>query len=220
MTGHGVAATVIAIDGPAGAGKSTVARALARHLGVPHVDTGAYYRAATLAVLRAGVDPSDEAATVAVVRTLDIRRRDDRTLLNGDDVEAEIRDTTVTVNVSAVSAHQSVRAVLLDLQRRDVGSQGAVVEGRDAGTVVVPAADLKVWLTAAPQVRAARRAAQRGESGDEVIAAHVADITRRDAMDAAQMARAADVVEVDTTDRTIEQVVDAIVVMALAGERS
>lgn len=212
--------TVIAIDGPAGAGKSTVARALARRLDVPHVDTGAYYRAATLGVLRAGADPGDAAASVAVVGRLDIRRVDGRTLLDGADVESEIRGGAVTAAVSAVSSHPAVRQVLLRLQQRDVSSHGAVVEGRDAGTVVVPGADLKVWLTAAPQVRAARRAAERGEVGAEAVALHAAAIDRRDALDAAQMARAADVVEVDTTDRTIEQVVDAIVAMVLAEERS
>lgn len=198
---------VIAIDGPAGAGKSTIAAALASRLGLPHVDTGAYYRAATLAVLRARVDPADEAACAAVAGAAEIGRRAGRTLLAGEDVEDEIRGPAVTAAVSAVSAHPAVRTALLARQRAEVGAVGGVVEGRDAGTVVVPDADLKVWLTATPAERAARRAAQLGEPA----ASHLDDLARRDAADAAQMVPAPDAVEIDTTGRTVSDIIDDIV---------
>ena len=186
--------TVVAIDGPAGSGKSTVAAALALRLGVPHVDTGAIYRAATLAVLRAGVDVRDEAACLRVVERASILRADGRTRLDGEDVEALIRGPEVTAAVSAVSEHPAVRAALLGLQRAQVGDAGGVVEGRDAGTVVVPDARLKVWLTANPLERA----------------------RRRDAHDAAQMRRAPDAVEIDTTGRGIEDLVDELASMVEA----
>lgn len=200
--------TVIAIDGPAGSGKSTVARALAVRLGVPHVDTGAYYRAATLAALRAGVDVDDEAAVLTVVRDLDVRRVDGRTLLAGEDVEDEIRGPDVTAHVSAVARHPAVRAALLDAQRSGLGPGGGVVEGRDAATVVVPDADLKVWLDASAEERGRRRALQLGEPAR--AAAHAAAIAARDTRDARQMARAPDAVVVDTTGRTVEEVVDLV----------
>lgn len=200
--------TVVAIDGPAGSGKSTIAAALAQRLGVAHVDTGAYYRAATLAVLRAGASPDDPRAALAAVAAADIDRRADRTYLDGDDVEDEIRGATVTASVSSVSRHADVRRHLVDLQRRAVPVAGAVVEGRDAGTVVVPDADLKIWLTASPQERARRRIAQRGDPTTAALAREVADIARRDAMDARQMVPGDDAVRVDTTDRTIDEILD------------
>ena len=200
--------TVVAIDGPAGSGKSTVAAALADRLDVAHVDTGAYYRAATLAVLRAGVDTDDAPAVLQAVRRAQIARRDCRTFLSGEDVEDEIRGAAVTAAVSSVSRHAEVRKVLVALQRAEVDAGGAVVEGRDAGTVVVPDADLKVWLTASPRERARRRAAQRGQKSDAAIDEHEQDIERRDASDARQMERATDAVVVDTTGLTIDEIVD------------
>lgn len=203
---------VIAIDGPAGSGKSTVARALAERLRLPHVDTGAYYRAAALAVLRAGVDPVDGDRSVAVVVAAHVTRKAGRTLLDGDDVEEEIRGPAVTAAVSAVAAHPAVRAALLDAQRAGVGPDGAVVEGRDTGTVVVPDAGLKVWLDADPEERGRRRAAQLGAAGADA-GAHARDLARRDAADARQMAQAADVVTVDTTGLTVTEVVDHLVAL-------
>lgn len=202
--------TVIAIDGPAGSGKSTIAAALAQRLGLDHVDTGAYYRAAALAVLRDDVDTDDPAAMLPVIRAAKIERRSDRTYLDGEDVEDEIRGAAVTRAVSSVSRHLKIRAHLVGLQRDAVGS-GAVVEGRDAGTVVVPSATLKIWLTASAQERARRRAGQLGETDPEAIAAHASDIERRDRQDAQQMARADDAVEIDTTGRTVEQILDDLV---------
>jgi cytidylate kinase len=207
---------VVAIDGPAGSGKSTVARALASRLGVPHVDTGAFYRAAALAVMRAGVPVADGAACAAVVATTAIGRQGDRTLLDGEDVEAEIRGPSVTGAVSAVAAHPAVRSTLLAAQRAGVSAFGGVVEGRDAGTVVVPAAPLKVWLTATPLERAARRAAQLGHLDPAAVARHALDLARRDEADAAQMVQAPDVLVVDTTGRSVRSLVDDLAAMAVA----
>jgi cytidylate kinase len=207
--------TVVTIDGPAGAGKSTIAAALAARLQVPHVDTGAYYRAATLAVLRAGVDPEDPKGCLKVVSSIHIDRWCGCVHLGGEDVEVEIRGPAVTAAVSAVSAHPEVRAVLLDAQRRGIGAEGGVVEGRDAGTVVAPDADVKVWLTASCATRAARRAEQLGQPEPEAVSAHAADLARRDALDAQQMVPAPDAVVIDTTDREVGAVVEEIARLAL-----
>lgn len=203
--------TVVAIDGPAGSGKSTIAAALARRLGVVHVDTGAYYRAAALVVLRGGISTSDEAAVLAAVAGATITRRDARTLVDGVDVEDEIRGAAVTRIVSSVAAQPAVRRHLVGLQRTAVDESGAVVEGRDAGTVVVPDADLKVWLTASPQERARRRATQVGNADERAVSAHEVDIQRRDSLDAQQMARADDAIEIDTTGRPVADIVDDVV---------
>lgn len=211
--------TVIAIDGPAGSGKSTIAATLARRLGLPHVDTGAFYRAAALAVLRAQVDPRDAQACAEVIADAEITRVSGRTFLDGVDVEEEIRGPAVTAVVPEVARHPQVRAALLSLQQGQIGVSGAVVEGRDAGTVVAPQADLKVWLTARPDVRAARRAAQWGDSGSGA-ADHAQWLARRDAIDAANMAKAHDVVEVDTSDRGVDEVVDEITGLAATRPRA
>lgn len=204
---------VVAIDGPGGSGKSTVAAALAARLRVPHVDTGAYYRAAALAVLRAGVGPGDVAAVRGVVERARIERRGGRTLLDGEDVEDEIRGARVTRVVSEIAAQPAVRALLLGRQQAEVTDAGAVVEGRDAGTAVVPDAALKVWLTASPEERAGRRAAQVGDARPDAVAAHAADLRRRDTRDRPQMLRAPGAVELDTTGRTVPELVDALVTL-------
>lgn len=202
---------VIAIDGPGGAGKSTIARVLAERLGLAHVDTGAMYRAATLAVLRAGVDPADAAACTRVAGAVAIERAGGRTFLDGEDVESEIRGPDVTAVVSRVSGHQGVRDALLAVQRQGLGERGGVVEGRDAGTRVVPDADLKVWLTASPQERAARRAAQLEETDPERVAALARELELRDASDAERMRPADDAVTVDTSGRDIADIVTRLV---------
>ncbi|MBA3374069.1 MAG: (d)CMP kinase [Euzebyaceae bacterium] len=216
--------TVVAIDGPAGSGKSTIAAVLAERLGVVHVDTGAYYRAGTLAVLRSGIDLRDGPACARIIGEVTIERRAGRTLLDGVDVEDDIRGPEVTATVSAVAAHPAVRAGLLAAQRAVVSPAGAVVEGRDAGTVVVPDADLKVWLTASPLERAARRAAQLGTAESNAIAIHADSIERRDADDASQMLRSTDAVEIDTTGVAVDEIVARLVRLAqragAAGERA
>jgi cytidylate kinase len=204
---------VVTIDGPAGTGKSTIAAALAARLRSTHVDTGAFYRAATLAVLRAGVDPRDAERCLDIVAKISIERHGGRTWLDGEDVEREIRGPAVTAAVSAVSAHPAVRRALLAAQRAEITETGAVVEGRDAGTVVAPDAAVKVWLTASPEARAARRATQLGHAGPEAVDAHTHDLARRDALDAAQMRPAPDAFTIDTTDREIDDVVEEIVAL-------
>lgn len=200
---------VVAIDGPAGSGKSTIARALARTLALRYLDTGAMYRAVTAAVLRAGIAPDDGPAVAALAArsAIDVG---ERVTIDGVDVTEEIRGPAVTAAVSAVAANAAVRATLVEQQRawaRDHG--GAVLEGRDIGTVVFPDARLKVYLTASPEARAARRAAEGTTGADR--AAVAADLARRDRLDSSRQASplttAADAVIVDTTDMTIEEVV-------------
>lgn len=200
----------MAIDGPAGSGKSTIAAALADRLGVTHVDTGAFYRAATWLALRAGVDIADAQACTQLLAGVAITHADGRTRVDGEDVEDAIRGAAVTAAVSTVAGHPQVRAMLVERQRAAVGNDGAVVEGRDAGTVVVPDAALKVWLTATPQERAARRAGQLGQTDPQVVAKHVADIAARDAADAARMVRAPDAIEIDTTGRGVTELVEQL----------
>ena len=200
---------VVAIDGPAGSGKSTVAATLAARLGLRHLDTGAVYRAITLACRRAGVDPSDGAACAAVARAARVAQADRRTSLDGEDVEDEIRGPAVTAAVSRVSAHAEVRAALLGHQRA-LAADGAVVEGRDIGTVVLPDADLKVFLTADPGERARRRAAQ---SGADPVTVEAEQRARDDAdagREVAPLRAADDAWTLDTTGMTLDEVVDAV----------
>jgi cytidylate kinase len=211
---------VVALDGPSGTGKSTVARRLARRLGARYLDTGAMYRAATVAALRKGVDLSDGVAITTVVEGAKIEISTDpenaSIVLDGEPVDQEIRSGETTAAVSAVSAVPAVRALLVDAQRALIADGGIVVEGRDIGSVVWPTARPKVYLTASPEARARRRA---GETGGEV-AAVAADIARRDRLDstraASPLTRSADAIELDTTELDIDQVVDRLV--ELAGE--
>lgn len=215
---------VLAIDGPAGSGKSTVARAVADALGIDHVDTGALYRAAALACLRADVQLTDEVSCGAVAAAASIQRVDDRTLLDGADVEDEIRQDQVTAAVSQVAAHPTVRQALVPAQRRAVEPGGGVVEGRDIGTVVLPDAELKIFLTASVSTRARRRAEQLGRDDLDALAR---DIAERDAADSsrefAPLVLADDAVEIDTTDLTIDdvvaEIVDAAIEVRLGPER-
>lgn len=209
---------VIALDGPSGTGKSTVARRLARQLGFGYLDTGAMYRAATLAALRAGIALDDPAGLTGSVAAADIAISTDPVApgiaLDGAPVDTEIRSAEVTAAVSAVSAVPAVRERLVELQRSIIGAAaaGIVVEGRDIGTVVWPAARPKVYLTARPEVRARRRA---GELAGAEVAAVAADIARRDRADstraASPLARAADAVELDTSELDIDAVVQRLV---------
>jgi cytidylate kinase len=206
-------APVVAIDGPSGSGKSTVARALAARLGLRYLDTGAMYRAVTAEVLHRGVDPTDADAVARVATAeLSVSTTPDpaSVRVDGRDVTGEIRGPAVTAAVSAVSAVPAVRARMVARQRAIIGGGGIVVEGRDIGTTVVPDADLKVFLTAAPAARAQRRARETAEG----LAATAADLARRDALDAGRaaspLARAADAVEVDTTALGPDAVVERI----------
>ncbi|HEX4356268.1 MAG TPA: (d)CMP kinase [Pseudonocardia sp.] len=221
---------VVALDGPSGTGKSTVARRLARQLKAGYLDTGAMYRAATLAVLRAGLEPSASVAVpVAVGAVIEVGTdpADPSVRLGGEDVASEIRGEAVTSAVSAVSAHPQVRQRLVDQQRRIIdsvlagGRDGIVVEGRDIGTVVVPDARLKVYLTASPEVRANRRSSQdrRAGRGGDTASALVA-VQRRDELDSGRAispARPAeDAVLLDTTDLDVPGVLGALRSLAAA----
>ncbi|MBW3662947.1 MAG: ribosome biogenesis GTPase Der [Actinobacteria bacterium] len=211
---------IVAIDGPAGSGKSTVARRLAEVLEVPHLDTGAYYRAVTLEVLRRGAAPSDADAATEAADEVHIERVDDRTYLDGEDVEDEIRGPDVTAAVSVVSAHPGVRDAVMPLQRDAARIEGGVIEGRDIGTVVLPDADLKVFLTASPQERARRRGAQVGTADLEAVEAELVERDRLDSSrQVAPLEAAPDAWQLDTTDLGIDEVVEAIAERARAARR-
>ncbi|MFV8164039.1 (d)CMP kinase [Mycobacterium sp. 134] len=208
---------VVAVDGPAGTGKSSVSKGLAQALGASYLDTGAMYRIVTLAVLRAGADLDDAAAIDAVASEAAIGvgsdPGEDRAFLGGEDVSDEIRGDAVTRAVSAVSAVPAVRARLVD-QQRELASAGGrvVVEGRDIGTVVLPKADVKIFLTASAEERARRRNAQNIASGlPDDYATVLADVQRRDHLDSTRavspLRAAEDALVVDTSDMDQTQVV-------------
>ena len=200
---------IVTVDGPGGTGKSTVSRAVALRAGLPHLDTGAYYRATTLAVIEAGVDPDDQDGVVAVAREIHLAQEEGRVYLDGRDVTDAIRSEEVTAVVSVVSAHPEVRRILVAMQRswiEDHGGRG-VVEGRDIGSVVFPNAELKIYLDATPRVRAQRRAQETGEDLEEVLA----DLERRDHLDSSRPSSPLRIpdgaVVIDTSEMTFEQVV-------------
>jgi len=203
---------LIAIDGPAGAGKSTVGRALAARLGLQYLDTGAMYRAVGCAALRRGIPVTDEEAVAQLARTIDLNVSDEGVFVDGEDVTTEIRGREVTTVVSSVAANPGVRTELRARQRawaHDHG--GGVIEGRDIGTVVFPDAALKLFVTASPQERAARRVREIGGNVEDV-AASIAERDRRDMsrLDGPLRPDGGAVV-VDTTGITIDDVVDHIV---------
>lgn len=202
---------LVAIDGPAGSGKSTVARTVAGRLGAAYLDTGAMYRSVALAALERGVDPTDGEALAKLAGALDIEVGE-RVLVDGVDATTAIRGPAVTAVVSAVSAHPPVRAEMVRRQRRWAEAHGGgVLEGRDIGSVVFPHADVKVFLTASEEERARRR--QRDEDAPDVKAV-AADISRRDTIDSTRAASplrpADDAVVIDTTGRTVDEVVDEV----------
>ena len=208
---------VIAVDGPAGTGKSSVSRGLAHALQARYLDTGAMYRIVTLAVLRGGIDPDDQAAVAAAAATVKLSvgfdPDEDRSYLDGEDVSTEIRGAGVTQAVSAVSSVPAVRTRLVELQRTLSQSAGSVVvEGRDIGTVVLPDADVKIFLTASPETRARRRNDQNVAAGlpddyDGVLA----DVRRRDHLDSTRavspLRAASDAVVVDTSAMAESEVI-------------
>ena len=211
---------IVAVDGPSGTGKSTMCRALAKRLDAKYVDTGAMYRVATLAVLRAGVDPADTAKVIEATADLPLEVSDDpdstEVLFAGEDVKAEIRGAEVTKHVSAVSAIPEVRVNLLELQRKLARESGrAIVEGRDIGTVVLPDAPAKVFMTASAEVRAKRRYDQDVAAGREAdFDAVLADVQRRDEADSSRatspLKPADDAVLVDTSEMTPDEVLAAL----------
>jgi cytidylate kinase len=197
---------IVCIDGPAASGKGTLARRLAAHLGYAHLDTGALYRAVGLAVLRAGADPADPAAAEAAARALDPALASDPAL----------RDERVGAAASTVAAIPGVRQALLDFQRRFAahppgGRPGAVLDGRDTGTVVCPGADVKLYVTASDEARATRRQRELQARGQEAIwSAVLQDMRDRDARDSgrdiAPLKQAADAIRIDTTGLTVDEV--------------
>ncbi|MEM9134081.1 MAG: (d)CMP kinase [Actinomycetota bacterium] len=205
---------IIAIDGPAGSGKSTVAKRLADAVDLDYLDTGAMYRAVTWAAMSAGVDPADHEVLVEIATEADIDLGADGTVVvNGEDATAEIRFRAVTQLVSVVAANPDVRSELVARQREWARKRGGgVLEGRDIGTVVFPTAKLKVYLTASSSARAARRARDENTSDTRAVEA---DLDRRDALDSQRKAdplqQADDSYVLDTSDLTIDEVVDHLI---------
>lgn len=210
---------MVAIDGPAGAGKSAAARAAAKELGFIYVDTGALYRAVGLFVLRRGISPTDSASVIALLDEIDEEIRyidgEQRVFLNGEDVSELIRTEEVSAAASGVSAIPQVRAFLYHTQRDIAEKNNVIMDGRDIGTAILPEAEVKIFLTASPKERAGRRVHQLAEKGvaadfDEVLK----EIIERDENDstraAAPLARAKDAVLIDNTEMTFEQSVAKI----------
>lgn len=209
----------VAIDGPAGAGKSTIARAAAAQLGFVYVDTGALYRTIGLAVCRRGIDGTDVPGILATLPEIQVgltyQDGAQHVLLDGEDVSDAIRTPQISTYASQVSSVPEVRAYLLDLQRDLARRQSVIMDGRDIGTVILPDAKVKIFLTASPEKRAARRCAELREKGQDVtVEGILADMEHRDALDASRAAaplkQAEDAVLVDTSDLTLEQSIEAV----------
>lgn len=205
---------IIAIDGPAGAGKSTVAKALAQRLGLQYLDTGAMYRAVAFAAIRRGIDPDDCERVIRVATDMDLKMSDDGTVIvDGADATIEIRGPEVTRAVSIVAANPDVREEMCRRQREwAIVADGGVMEGRDIGTVVFPDADLKVYLDASPETRAARRSRETSDLAYETVAA---DLARRDALDQGRehspLREASDALVIDTTDKSVDEIVELVI---------
>ncbi len=217
MNGH----YAIAIDGPSGAGKSTIARAAAKHFGFIYVDTGAIYRTVGLAAYRGGVDRRDESAVEALLPQLEIAMRytdagEQHMYLNGEDVTALIREPEISIYASDVAALPAVRAFLMELQRRMARENSVIMDGRDIGTVVLPDAEVKIFLTAIAEARARRRLLELEQKGmkqsfDEVLR----DIKYRDEQDshrtAAPLKKAEDAIVVDTSELSFAESLELVV---------
>jgi cytidylate kinase len=209
---------IIAIDGPSGAGKGTVARAIAAELGYRHIDSGAMYRAVGWKAIRDGVPLDDEAAIAALTGRSRIEVSSTRVAIDGEDVTRAIRTPEIDRAAAAVAGLPRVRAVLVECQRQIGASGGIVMEGRDIGTVVFPHADVKVYLDAAPEERARRRANDPAHSGVPTAVAEVATLlTARDELDrtrkASPLHAAEDALVVDTTGKSVEEVVKEVLVV-------
>jgi cytidylate kinase len=198
---------IVAIDGPAGSGKSTVARGLAERLGFRYLDTGAMYRALTWLALEDGIDLDDGSALEALALASPVAFAGDRVLVRDGDVTAAIREPRIDRVVSSVARHPQVRSVMKERQRELAEGGDAVIEGRDIGTVVCPDAEVKVYLVADPGERARRRQADHPDIGTEALAT---DLRLRDERDSAQMQAAPDAETIDTTELTIGEVLDRI----------
>jgi CMP/dCMP kinase len=207
---------VIAIDGPAGAGKSSVARTLARRLGLAYLDSGAMYRAVALAAIGAGVDLDDPDRLAELAGRIQIALHDGRVTLDGDDVTEAIREPEVSTAASRVSVHPGVREAMVERQRALIARGDHVVEGRDIATVVSPDAELKVFLTASDSERARRRALETDEPPERVRAAQESRDSRDSERPYGALRRAADSTEIDTTALDVDEVVDRIVALARA----
>lgn len=206
----------IAIDGPAGAGKSTIARVLAKELHFIYVDTGALYRALGYHMLQQGIDPADESAVAPVLPALTVSlaymQGEQRVLLNGEDISDRIRTPQVSMAASAISAIPAVRTFLLQVQRDMAATQSVVMDGRDIGTTILPQADVKIFLTASAQARAARRHTELIQKGvDTTYEAVLEDMNKRDYDDihrpVSPLRQAADAVLVDTSNDTLEEAI-------------
>ncbi|MGC8942352.1 MAG: (d)CMP kinase [Sulfurihydrogenibium sp.] len=203
---------IVAIDGPAGSGKSTIAKELAKRLGFTYIDTGAMYRALALKVIKMNIDPQNQEQVVNILEKTDIKLSEDKVFLDGVDVSSEIRTEEVGNVASLIARYKKVREVMVEKQR-EIGksAKNAVIEGRDAGTKIFPDADLKVFMTAKPEVRAQRRVNQLKEKGFVVDYNHILQkIIERDKMDyerqESPLRPTEDYIILDTTDKTIEEV--------------
>lgn len=215
---------VIAIDGPAAAGKSTTAKLVAEKLNYLHIDTGAMYRALTYKILRDKINPEDEAAVIKALQNIKLELKKDKNqvkvYLDNNDISKHIRSIEVTNSVSAVSSYKRVREMMVDLQRRLSVGGGVVLEGRDIGTVVVPDAELKIFMIAGIETRAKRRQKELAEKGltvdykkivDEIIARDIKDSERKES----PLRKAKDAIVLDTSDLSIDEQVNFIVKKAL-----
>ncbi len=228
MNSHSRHPINIAIDGPAGAGKSTVARLVANALQYIYVDTGAMYRAVTAVALERGIPPDDEEAVGRLAENLDVvllpGDEGQRVLADGTDVTSRIRTIEVNRSVSRVATYEAVRTKMAEAQRRMAKAKGVVMDGRDIGTHVLPDAELKVFLTATPRERALRRFREMGDQANITLEQLERDIAERDRMDQereiAPLLRAPDAKFIDSTGRTIEQIVDEIVEWGRAASRT
>ena len=216
----------IAIDGPSGAGKSTIARRLAGELGFTYVDTGALYRAVGVAAIARGVDPADDGGVTALLPALTVSLRhmdgEQHVFVCGTDVTGDIRTPEASMAASAVSAHSAVRAFLFDTQQHIAATTNVVMDGRDIGTVVLPNAQVKIFLTATPEDRARRRYLELVEKGAAVTYEEVlTDIKKRDHNDStralAPLKPAPDAITADTTGCTLEEAVARLRAIVLSG---
>ena len=207
---------VIAVDGPAGAGKSTIAKIIADKLNINYIDTGAMYRAVTYKVLQNNIDTTDEQAIIEVAKASEIDFKDNNIYLDGKIVNDEIRTIEVSNNVSNVAKIKEVRYLMVDVQR-EIGKRNSVIlDGRDIGSYVFPNADYKFFLVATPEERGKRRHKELTEKGYEVsLEEIISDIIRRDEIDSnrefAPLVKAEDAIEIDTTGKGIEQVVQSVI---------